>query len=89
LIIIHHLETGYAFKNIPVVKSCESVNEFRVVEYLLDNGPSTRGEIVKGTDVKWTTAYDCLVRMHIMKLVKRKIVRAGQGRPKVFWELVD
>ncbi|MHA2299198.1 MAG: hypothetical protein ACXAEU_15335 [Candidatus Hodarchaeales archaeon] len=70
-----------------LMKVCETANEFIVGTFLLDNGPATRGEIVEGTPVKWTTAHDSLVRLHVKGIVKRKVVPRGRGRPLVYWSL--
>ncbi|MHA2298348.1 MAG: hypothetical protein ACXAEU_08065 [Candidatus Hodarchaeales archaeon] len=72
-----------------LMKICETCNEYSVVSYLFDKGPSTRGDIVKGTPVKWTTAHDSLVRLQVKGIVKRDIVSQGRGRPKVYWSLKD
>ncbi|MFW9994066.1 MAG: helix-turn-helix domain-containing protein [Candidatus Odinarchaeota archaeon] len=70
-----------------LMKVCETSNEFIVTTYLLDHGPATRGDIVKSTPVKWTTAYDSLVRLHVKGIVKREVVTRGRGRPLVLWSL--
>ncbi|MFW9990784.1 MAG: hypothetical protein ACFFD4_01870 [Candidatus Odinarchaeota archaeon] len=75
------------FRRTSLMKSCETSNEFLVASYLLD-GPATRGDIVKNTHVKWTTAHDSLVRLQIKGIVKREIVPRGRGRPLVLWSLV-
>lgn len=75
------------YQRTSLMKVCETANEFMVTTYLLDHGPATRGDIVKGTPVKWTTAYDSLVRLHVKGIVRREVVPRGRGRPLVLWSL--
>lgn len=77
------------FRRTSLMKSCETSNEFIVATYLLEHGPATRGEIVKETPVKWTTAHDSLVRLQVKGIVKREVVPRGRGRPLVYWSLAD
>ncbi|MFW9991835.1 MAG: hypothetical protein ACFFD4_07225 [Candidatus Odinarchaeota archaeon] len=72
-----------------LMKVCETSNEFLVVTYLHENGPATRGDIVRDTPVKWTTAHDSLIRLQIKGIVKREVVTRGRGRPSIFWSLKD
>ncbi|MFW9995996.1 MAG: hypothetical protein ACFFD4_28405 [Candidatus Odinarchaeota archaeon] len=69
-----------------LMKLCDSVNDFHVCEFLT-NGPATRKEIADGTSMKWTTAHDTLTRLHIKGILKREVVKAGRGRPRVLWSL--
>ncbi|MHA2298430.1 MAG: MarR family transcriptional regulator [Candidatus Hodarchaeales archaeon] len=74
---------------VKLFKLCDTVKECDVITYLHDHGPVTRKEVVVGTGIKWTTAHDCLTRLHIKLLVKREIIPFGQGRPTVFWSLEE
>ena len=75
-------------RQIQFLKQCRTMNESLVVQVLLENGPVTRGEIVAGTTVKWTTAHDCRVRLQVRNLLKKEVVKAGRGRPRVYWSLI-
>ncbi|MFW9998083.1 MAG: helix-turn-helix domain-containing protein [Candidatus Odinarchaeota archaeon] len=70
-----------------LMKICETPNDFLVASYLLENGAATRGEIVRDTGVKRTTAHDSLVRLQVKEIVKKETVKQGRGRPKVYWSL--
>ncbi|MFW9997868.1 MAG: helix-turn-helix domain-containing protein [Candidatus Odinarchaeota archaeon] len=68
-------------------KQCDTLNDFKVVSCLVDNGAATRGEIVKLASVKHTTALDSLERLYTKGIVRRETVRAGRGQPRVYWSL--
>lgn len=61
--------------------------EERIREYLSENGSATRKEIVSGTGIKWSTAFDALKRMLIKGKVRREERKKGHGRPPVYWKL--
>ncbi|MFW9994262.1 MAG: helix-turn-helix domain-containing protein [Candidatus Odinarchaeota archaeon] len=69
------------------MKHCQSVNDFYIVEFLLNQGPATRDELVKMIGIKRTTAHDALERLHSKGIVKKEIIKEGRGRPKVFWKI--
>ncbi|MHA2296036.1 MAG: helix-turn-helix domain-containing protein [Candidatus Hodarchaeales archaeon] len=70
-----------------LLKQSESIKDFKICEFLLANGPATRGEIVDATSIKWTTAYDTLTRLHMKGILKREAKKLGRGRPRVYWSL--
>lgn len=65
-----------------------NTNDLIVMNYLeSERKPVTRGIIVAGTDVKWSTCYDALARLLAKGHVTRKIAPHGKirGRPMVYW----
>ena len=70
-----------------LMKSCDTVNDFYIVKYLMAWGPTTRGELVKSTGIKWTTAHDSLERLYMKGVLGRQIVKKGRGRPLVLWNI--
>ncbi|MFW9992084.1 MAG: hypothetical protein ACFFD4_08470 [Candidatus Odinarchaeota archaeon] len=77
------------YRKTSLMKLCETFNEFTVISYLFDHGPATRGDIVRDTPVKWTTAHDSLIRLQVKGIIKREVVPRGRGRPFVYWSLKD
>ncbi|MHA2334181.1 MAG: helix-turn-helix domain-containing protein [Candidatus Hodarchaeales archaeon] len=84
-------KAGLSRKNIQkltnYMKHCNSVNDFYIVEHLLNKGPATRDELVKETGIKRTTAHDALERLLGKGLVKKEAIKEGRGRPKVYWKI--
>ena len=70
------------------MKRCGTVNELKIAEYLVENGPATRGEVVEAMSIKRTTVHDCLERLHVKGILRRDEEKIDWGRPKVVYHLV-
>lgn len=60
-----------------------SDNESTIYEYLLKNGQSTAGEIIKKTPLKRGVAYNILSNLIKKDLVSEKKIKIGKGKEKV------
>lgn len=70
-----------------LVNRCSTSKEIDIALYLLEFGPASRLEVVKGTGIKWTTTHDTLSRLLIKGIVKRTVIKESRGRPTVYWSL--
>lgn len=66
-------------------------NDQAIVEYLTANGPKSRGEITKATGIKWTPAYDSLMRLYHAGKVSYEAIHPGEGRtrPTTYWSVKE
>ena len=78
-----------AFQLTALMKVCSSVNDFYILEHLLNQGSATRSELVEATGIKWTTAHDALERLFAKNVLEKEVIKAGRGRPKVFWKIKE
>jgi predicted ArsR family transcriptional regulator len=64
--------------------------QLNLIKTLKSNGASTRRQLVKQLKTPRTTIYDNLVKLKKKELVK-KFSRNNnkQGRPKVYWDLLE
>lgn len=64
--------------------------QLNLIKTLKNNGASTRRQLVKQLKTPRTTIYDNLVKLKKKELVK-KFSRNNnkQGRPKVYWDLLE
>ncbi len=59
-----------------------------VLNILKQQGPITRGQLVKKTGIPRSTLYDSLVRLMLKELVKKfsDSTHVSRGRPQIFFE---
>ncbi|MHA1225758.1 MAG: helix-turn-helix domain-containing protein [Candidatus Hodarchaeales archaeon] len=60
----------------------------KVLETLIEIGPSTRMELCRKTGIPRTTIYDSLTRLILSRKVsKYSIPNKSKGRPRVFYKI--
>jgi len=63
--------------------------EDHLYEILITNGPMTRGELVKQTNIPRTTIYDNLVKLMLKGIITRISQSTGRrGRPNVYFKAI-
>lgn len=63
-------------------------NDVRILEVLTKQGPLTRKQLVKETEIARSTIYDSLLRLMLKKYVSKYSEKPrGPGRPKVFFQI--
>ncbi|MFW9997811.1 MAG: helix-turn-helix domain-containing protein [Candidatus Odinarchaeota archaeon] len=56
---------------------------------LLEKSDKTRSELVKESDIPWTTVYDILFKLEMKGKVRRYSKKSEKGRPSVYWKLLE
>lgn len=62
----------------------------QLIEFLENNGPSTRKIFVKELKTPRTTIYDNLLKLQKRKIIEKSTKNNGlRGRPIVYWKLKE